>query len=266
MPSSKSSTWPPRMPPGVKSSVPATMPVQAMAGRRRSGRGAEQHHQVEAAGLPRFERGAMGDERPGGEGEQLVEQEEREQVAGECDPHGRSDGERKADIEQRLAWRLLGPHIADRVDRVDDPQPGGDRGEEHAERLDGEDNGKARDHGPYGERRGGAAKHRREQPEHGDEEKHGAEDGDALAQVGTPGEERNEQRRRGRDEERERDQRRGAHWMPPIRATAARCAMPAVSVVSMPNQTVAKARIQIGISISAGASRTWASALAGSRK
>ena len=33
MPSSSASTRPPRMPPGAKSSVPATIPVQAIAGR-----------------------------------------------------------------------------------------------------------------------------------------------------------------------------------------------------------------------------------------
>ena len=81
-------------------------------------------------------RAVVRDQRIGDQREHFVEQEQREQVGGEGDADRRGERQREADVEARLVRLAVAAHVADRVQRVDDPQPGGDQREQHAQRLD----------------------------------------------------------------------------------------------------------------------------------
>ena len=175
------------------------------------GRGAEEHQEIEAPGAHRFRRRPVGDQRIGRKGEHLVKEEQREEVAGERQPHGRGDGDGEADIEERLPVGPLVAQIADRVDRIDDPQPRGDEREEHAEGLDGEGDWQAGDDIDEVERRPAAGEHRRQQRQDRQEEQDGSDERHALAEVRAAGEERQQQRRGGGDHERREDEVFGGH-------------------------------------------------------
>ena len=85
-------------------------------------RGSEQHDKVDAACPDRFVRGFVRDKRIGGQRQQLVEQEQGEQVLGKSDADGRAERHRKADIVGGLPRLAVAAHVADRIDRGDDPE------------------------------------------------------------------------------------------------------------------------------------------------
>ncbi len=70
------------------------------------------------------------------EREHLVEGEEREEVRRERHAHHRSYGHREEEVEPGLVLLVMAPHVADRIERRDDPQEGGDQREQQPERLD----------------------------------------------------------------------------------------------------------------------------------
>ena len=128
---------PARMPPGVKSSVPASSHVPTIAGRNST---SEVPSSSSSRGARRASppRRLVVDQRIGRERQRLVEQEQREQVLGEGDADGAAERDREADVEGGLARLGVGPHVADRIDRVHDPQRPSDQREQQAERLDPE--------------------------------------------------------------------------------------------------------------------------------
>ena len=229
------------------------------------GRGAEKGEQIDAAADPRLIGAAMGDERIGGDGEQFVEQEQGEEIGREGDPHRGGDGDREADIERGLPRRLFGAHIADRIDRVDDPQGRGDEGEEHPERLDREGDREPRDDVENGEGRTHAGQDVRKERGHGREQQQRAGKGDRLAKIRPCREQRDQQRRRCGDDKRRCDEEFGSHRRPARSVSAARRARPTVMSVSMPKKIVAAARTSIGTSMLPGGSVAVAIAAFGSR-
>ena len=107
-------------------------------------RGAHQQAEIDASAGARGVGACMRDERVGDERQHFVEHEQREQVGGTSDAHRRRDREREADVEARLLRLAVGAHVADRVDRVDDPQPGCDEREQHARAARRETRSRAR--------------------------------------------------------------------------------------------------------------------------
>ena len=88
--------------------------------------------EVDAPARARLGVAVVGDQRIGHQRQRLVEQEQGQQVGGEGDAHRRRQREREADVEAGLVRLVVGAHVADRIDRVDDPQPRGDQREQHA--------------------------------------------------------------------------------------------------------------------------------------
>ena len=177
-------------------------------------------------------------QRIGRERQSFVEQEQREQVLGESDPDRAAERYGKADVECGLTRLVVGAHVADRIDRVDDPQRGGDESEQHPQRLDLEGELKAgRDLDDLC-LRPGAAEHWPEQAEHGEAQCARSHQRHRLAQVRQLVKERNDQRANERREQRQKNKTFGRrhcrHRSPPSRALAAVPAMPAVHSVSMP--------------------------------
>ena len=109
-------------------------------GQQQAHRGRHQEHEIDPALVAGLVVALVRDQRIGRNSQDLVEQEQREEVARERDPHGRRDGDGKADVERRLPWLVVPAHIADGIDRIDDPQRRGDAGEQHPQRLDRERN------------------------------------------------------------------------------------------------------------------------------
>ena len=132
-------------------------------------RGAEQDAEIDAAAAAGGRGAPVGHQRVGREGQDLVGEEQREQVAREGDRQGGADGNGEEEEEPGLRGLVVAAHVPDRVAGGDDPQAGGDHGEQHAEGLDLEGELDAGKHlhqacpGPF------ARCHQREQLQHGAE-------------------------------------------------------------------------------------------------
>ncbi len=101
-------------------------------------RGRHQREQIFAAARHCLGRRPVRHQRIGGERQRFVEQEQREEIAGEGDGHrgGDRDGEQHEELRvPRLAVRA---HIADRIDRIGEPQHACNEREHGTKRLDGE--------------------------------------------------------------------------------------------------------------------------------
>ena len=127
--------------------------------------------------------GLVGDERIGRKRQRLVEQEQREQVLGERDADGAAQRHGEAHIVGGLPRLVVAAHVADGIDRVHDPERGGDQRKQHSERLDLEGEREPRHHLDVQRLGAGAGKHRAEQAEHGQEERAGRRKRDRLAQI-----------------------------------------------------------------------------------
>ena len=182
--------------------------------------------------------GLVGDERIGRKRQRLVEQEQREQVLGEGDADRAAQRHGEADIVGGLPRLVVAPHVADGIDRVHDPEPGGNQRKEHSERLDLEREREPRHHLDIQRFGAGAGKHGTEQAEHRQEERTGRRKRDRLAQVGHAVEHRDQQRADERDQDGSEDEdlrRVGEHHLsPPMSACAALLATPADSSVKIP--------------------------------
>ena len=112
------STFPARKPP-VKVHVTAGLAGrQKISGGKGEGdRGTEQVGQVGASAGAGLAVLVVGDERVGREREHLVEEIEREQVAGEGDAEGGAEGDGEEGVEARLGVLLQAAHVADRIER-----------------------------------------------------------------------------------------------------------------------------------------------------
>ena len=144
-------------------------------------RGAEQHDEIDSARPDGFGVGLVRDERIGRQRQRLVEQEQREQVLGEGDGHGGAERHCKADVVRCLARLVVGAHVADRIDRGDDPEGRGYDSEQESERLDLEGQGEAGDDLEVQRLRLGAGKDRRQQAEHDEKQGQRGQQRHALA-------------------------------------------------------------------------------------
>ena len=200
-------------------------------------RRAHQQAEIDAPAAARGVGAVMRDERVGDQRQQLVEDEQREQVAGERDAHRRRQREREADVKARLVHFAVAAHVADRVQRVDDPQARRDQREQHAQRLDLQGDGQARQHRGQGHARPRALHHRRQQRGHAQQQGCSCGQRDAFAQVRPArgrSDERGAERRHGKRRDdgvlRCRHHQRAA----PINAAAACAAGTALNDVSRP--------------------------------
>ena len=80
----------------------------------------------------------MADQGKGRQRQCLVEHEEGEEIAGKGDTDRRCDGDGKEGEEPGLVRLVVTAHVADRIDRRDDPQAARHEREGDAQRLDGE--------------------------------------------------------------------------------------------------------------------------------
>ncbi len=196
--------------------------------------GAEQQAEVDAPGAARLCAAAVGDQRVGGKRQHLVEDEQREHVGGQRDAHGAGDGDGEADVEARLVLLVVAAHVADRVERGDDPQQARHQREQHAEGLHLERDGQPGQGLDQHQRRAPPRLEVGEHRQHGEQQPGGAGQGDALAKVRPAAGRGNRQRAHGRDQQRQREGERAAHGTAPMRITAARRATSTVRSVSMP--------------------------------
>ena len=193
----------------------------------RDGRG-DEDPQIRAGALHRLPRPVVRDERVGRERQDLVEEEQREQVARERHAHGGADGDREADVEPRLVRLPVSPHVADRVDRSDDPEPGSHQGEEHAEGLQPEHEGEASGEEPHQQDAGGrVGEDVRQQRRHEPEERGAGRERHRFPHVGPPAEQGDEHRTGEGDDQRQVQRHESAHWSPRSTASAACSATPA---------------------------------------
>ena len=148
-------------------------------------RGAEEEKKIDAARPDRLGVGLMGDERIGRKRQRLVEQEQREQVFRKSDTDRAAQRYGETDIVGGLPWLVVAPHIADGIDRGNDPEPRGNERKEHSQRLDLEGEREPRHHLDIQGLGAGAGKHGTEQAEHRQEERTGRRKGDGFAQIGS---------------------------------------------------------------------------------
>jgi len=209
----------------------------------------------------------MGDQWVGGEGDGLIENEEREEIGGKCDAHGAGDGDSEADVEPGLVFLVVGAHVADRVQGRDYPQPRRHHGEEHPQRLDLEGELEARQHLDHVEM-GSAAGLHHGQDEAGDDRKQTHTGGQTrrLAEIRPVPEERDQDNAYKRPHHRQTDCGLRRHSSIPNSMRAAADATPTLSDVKMPKKTVAPANTQIGTSRLSGASLISGASSGGCRK
>jgi hypothetical protein len=89
--------------------------------------------EIDVAGAQRLVGAAVHHQRIGRQRQQLVEQEKREQVAGEGDAHGRGDAQAEEAEKARAVRRAL--EVADGVDGGEQPQHRRQRHEQHGQRV-----------------------------------------------------------------------------------------------------------------------------------
>ena len=231
-------------------------------------RRAEQDAQVRAPALARFRRAVVRDQRVGDQREQFVEDEQREQVRREGDAHRRSEGQREAHVEPRLVSLVIAPHVADGVQRIDDPQSGGDEREQHAQRLDLEGELQPWHHGEQRQFGPRTADDRWQQREHAGEQRDRGDAGDRLAQVGQPPRACDQHRADRGHQQRERDGLSGrVHQRgPPSRCIAACAADPTVNSVFRPKPMEASTSRPAGTAMLKGILASAALSRRGSRK
>ena len=193
----------------------------------------QQDPEVGPAGAPRLVGAAVSHQRIGGERQRLVEQEEREHVAGEGDADGAAERHREADVVAGPVALLVGADVADRIDRRRDPEERRDQREQHPERLEREGDGEPR-HDVEERDPGRFAGHdrRRERDDQAEERDRG-DHGDRLLQHRPPRRRRDQERACQRHSQGGEDLRRVAHGAPSSTA-AARPAMPTVRSVWSP--------------------------------
>ena len=124
-----------RIPPGAEVERSCKQPGSDDRHEQKTDRRAEKDPEVDAAALLRLLRPVMGHQRIGRERQQLVEEEQREQVRCERHPHGPRERDGEEDVETRLVLLVVTSHVADRIDRRDDPKEAGQQTEEQAEGL-----------------------------------------------------------------------------------------------------------------------------------
>ncbi len=101
-------------------------------------RRADQDSEVDPPGAFRLFGAGMRDQRKRRNRQHFVEHEQRQHVAGEGDAERARYGDGEAHVEPGLVLFMVSTHVADRIDRGDDPQKACDAGKQHAERFDGE--------------------------------------------------------------------------------------------------------------------------------
>ena len=126
------------------------------------------------------------------------------------------------------------PHVADRVERGDDPEERGDQREQHAERLDDEADAEPGDEIEQEELGPPARLDRRKDAVDREEGDDRGRDHRAVAEVGPAPEQRDQRRARERAGKRHRHGEFDAHGPAPINARAACSATPTGSEVSIP--------------------------------
>ena len=144
---------------------------------------AEQREQVDARAALGRRVALVRHQRIGRERQDFVEDEQREQVARHRDAHRAAEGDGEADVEARLVALAVPAHVADGVERVDDPQAAGDHGEQGAERLQLERKGEARNRFTDVQLRPRAGGDQQRQLDDDGEQRNRAGDRDAFAQV-----------------------------------------------------------------------------------
>ena len=77
----------------------------------------------------------VGNQGIGGDGQDLVAQEQGKQVLREGDAHGGSQGNGEAHVEPGLVAFIIAPHVTNGIHGVDDPQQGGQSCKQHAQGL-----------------------------------------------------------------------------------------------------------------------------------
>ena len=208
-------------------------------------RGREEDAQIHAPGALGLFRARVGDQREGGEREDLVEGEEGEQVAGEGHAHHGRDREGEEDVEAGLVLLVVSPHVADGVHGRDDPEEGRDQREEDAQRLglQGDpDPGEGLGQYQLGAR---AAAYGAMNLQHDCEEGPGSDQARSLARVGVPSQQRDEpgagdRHRHGKQQLRRHDP------IPAISVSAACRATSAARAASMPKYRLRAASAQVG--------------------
>ena len=194
------------MPPGAEVGGPGDEPREHQRRQQEHDRRAEQQPQVHASAATRLVGAVMRDQRVRDQRQHLVEQEQREHVAGHGDAHRGRQCQREADVEARLRVLVVGSHVADRIQRVDDPQSRRDQREQHAERFDLEGHRQPGQHLEQRDCRPRTGENVRQQREHAQQQQRSADQRDALAQVRRTAEERDQRRAGRRHEQRSQDQ------------------------------------------------------------
>ncbi len=219
-------------------------------------RGPEQDAEIDPARAPGLLGAAMGHQRIGADRQHLVEHQKRQHVAGEGDAHGRGQREREEGVEAGLVGLVMAAHVADRIDRGQDPEQARDQREADAQRLGGEGEAEARQHLDQTHLRPLARDHRRQHEQHQREQAGRGDQRHGLAQVGPGAGQPDQQRADHRRRQRQQHRGAGAHDAGPISARAAASARPMVQLELTPNTMQAPARNTSGSSIPSGASRT----------
>ncbi len=222
----------------------------------------QQDTEVNAPRSSRLFRAVVRHERVRREREDLVEQEQRQQVARQSDAHRGGDGDRETDVEPRLRTLVAPAHVADRVERGDDPQERGDQREQQSQRLQRQRQRQAGEHVDQLDLDRAAAEAPSEVRDVGEQQQARDQRG-GLAKVGPAVQQGHDQRAAGGDGERQHQRGLRVHGTIPSSASAARCATPALPLVQNPNTIEAPIRIQVGTSIDSGASPREAPSAAG---
>ena len=145
----------------------------------------------------------------------FIEDEECEHVGRKGNTHRRGDGDREADVEACLVRLIVSAHVADGVERGDDPETRCNDAKQHAERLNLKSKREAwQDVKPVG-RRLRTVEHCLQQSQHDDEECTSGEKADGFPQVWALVQDCQQKRSSGGQQDCQGNCEFGAHWTAP---------------------------------------------------
>ena len=205
-------------------------------------RGRQQNREIDTRSALRILIALVGDQRPGGQGHELVAHEQRHEIAGKGNPLRRGDRQRETQEEPGLVLLRVAAHIADGIQRGQRPKHGGDSREQQPQRLHPELEGETRQPVPYRETQLRIGRTPQGADHQGQHQAH--QHRTAIAQIGAAPQQQHQRARQQREQHRQRQGQRLAracqrsrqrdHGAAPSRAADAVCARASGRRVSIP--------------------------------
>ena len=210
--------------------------------KQQANRGAQEHPKVDAGPALGLLGPLVGNQRIGRQGEDLIEDEQREHVLREGNANGCKNCNRKAGKKSCLVFLAGTAHVTNCIDRGEYPKARCNQCEDHSKGFDGKAKRNPRDDLKQGHPKGLTRLDSQEDAKHGSKDSQRTGHHEAVSQVWTPAKQCDAEGRNQRQKDRQENERFTGHGSGPSRLADSRLASANGRLGSMPNQRLAKTR------------------------